>query len=169
MAVAKSDPEPSMEEILASIRRIIAEEGSDEPEAEPAVEAEVVAVDDGVLDLTDVVEDIPDGAAARAEPETEPQAEAPDEPDEPAPVTESFERLVTGMAAAETSSQFSTLARAAEPDPLKGLRGGRTVEEICIDLLKPMLKEWLDANLPGVVERLVERELRYLSRRNETE
>lgn len=169
MAVAKSDPEPSMEEILASIRRIIAEEGSDEPEAEPAVEA--AAVDDGVFDLTDVVEDIPEGAAARAEPESEPapQAEAPDEPDEPATVTESFERLVTGMAAAETSSQFSTLARAAQPDPLKGLRGGRTVEENCIDLLKPMLKEWLDANLPGVVERLVEREIRYLSRRDETE
>ncbi|MGH6717973.1 MAG: DUF2497 domain-containing protein [Alphaproteobacteria bacterium] len=174
MAVTKSDPEPSMEEILASIRRIISEEGGDEPAADSVGEAKVNGED--VFELTDVVVDgaggpaAPSSATAAPEAAPEPQDDPADEPAAAAPtVVESFERLVTGVAAVQTSSQFTSLARAAAPDPLKGLRGGRPVEDICIDLLKPMLKEWLDANLPGIVERIVEREIRYLSRRTETE
>ena len=169
MAVTKAEAEPSMEEILASIRRIISEEGEPETASDaPAAAPAAADTGDDVLELTEVVEDIPNRLVAdAAEPEPEPEPEV--EPIPTPSVAESFERLVTGAAAAQTASQFTSLARAAEPDPLYGLRGGRTVEEICVDLLRPMLREWLDANLPGIVERLVEREIRYLSRRPETE
>lgn len=147
-----------MEEILASIRRIIAEEGSDAP-----AEQAKGAGDDDVLELTQVVEE----TVPEPEPEPEPEPVAPPADDPPPPVD--GERLVTGDTAVAAASKFSSLARAAEPDPLMGLRGGRTVEDLCVELLKPMLKQWLDANLPGIVERLVEREIRYLSRRPENE
>jgi hypothetical protein len=42
---------------------------------------------------------------------------------------------------------------------------GRPVEDLVMELLRPMLRDWLDRNLPTIVERIVEREVRYLSRR----
>lgn len=169
MAATKPDQEPSMEEILSSIRRIIAEEGTEASEDDKAPDEG----NDDVLELTQVVQE--DGSTVDAAAEVEPldtPAEKPDSPPEPSmhPGRDhDMERLVTGVTAMSAASKFSSLARAAEPDPLMGVRGGRTVEEICVELLKPMLKEWLDANLPGIVERLVEREIRYLSRRPENE
>jgi cell pole-organizing protein PopZ len=173
MAATKPDQEPSMEEILSSIRRIIAEEGTEASEDGKASDEGI----DDVLELTQVVQE--DGstvdAAVAGEPAPAPvgpPAEEPDGAPEPSMASirdDDMERLVTGATAMSAASHFSSLARAAEPDPLMGVRGGRTVEEICIVLLKPMLKDWLDANLPGIVERLVEREIRYLSRRPENE
>ncbi|MEJ0009072.1 MAG: DUF2497 domain-containing protein [Alphaproteobacteria bacterium] len=43
-------------------------------------------------------------------------------------------------------------------------RSGNTVEDLVLEVLRPMLKQWLDANLTGIVERLVEREIRKLTR-----
>jgi uncharacterized protein len=43
------------------------------------------------------------------------------------------------------------------------LRSGVTVEDLVIEALKPMLKEWLDGNLPELVRTLVEREIRRMS------
>ena len=34
--------------------------------------------------------------------------------------------------------------------------------------MRPMIKDWLDANLPGIVERLVQREIERMSRQGET-
>jgi cell pole-organizing protein PopZ len=165
MAAAKPEQEPSMEEILASIRRIIAEEGSDAP-AEQAANA----AQDDVLELTQVVDEAPAAPApADDTPADDPPPAAPAPAPEPAMAADDTPRLVTGNTASAAASKFSSLARAAEPDPLMGVRGGRTVEQLCVELLRPMLKEWLDANLPGIVERLVEREIRYLSRRPENE
>ncbi len=42
----------------------------------------------------------------------------------------------------------------------------RTLEEVVMELLKPMLKAWLDENLPPLVERLVKREIVKLGHRN---
>jgi hypothetical protein len=39
------------------------------------------------------------------------------------------------------------------------------VEELVMEALKPMMSEWLNEHLPAIVERIVEREVRYLSRR----
>ncbi|MBM3585706.1 MAG: DUF2497 domain-containing protein [Alphaproteobacteria bacterium] len=153
-----------MEEILASIRRIIAEEGSDAPAGQAANAAQ-----DDVLELTQVVDEAPAAEPLPADdpPAVEPPPVAP--APEPVMVADDAPRLVTGNTASAAARTFSSLARAAEPDPLMGVRGGRTVEQLCVELLRPMLREWLDANLPGIVERLVEREIRYLSRRPENE
>ncbi|MFG1423409.1 DUF2497 domain-containing protein [Roseixanthobacter liquoris] len=40
----------------------------------------------------------------------------------------------------------------------------RTVEDLVKEILRPMLKEWLDANLPAIVERLVRAEIERVSR-----
>jgi uncharacterized protein len=48
-------------------------------------------------------------------------------------------------------------------------RGGRTVEELVSELLRPMLKTWLDDNLPAIVERLVRAEIERVSRAREHE
>ena len=43
--------------------------------------------------------------------------------------------------------------------------GGKTLEDLVKEMLRPMLKEWLDRNLPPMVERYVEREIVRLTRR----
>lgn len=102
----KPEQEPSMEEILASIRRIISEDGEDgdaaadapeeESQPEPAASLEVVAPDntpadadpaeDDVLELTEVVAQQP-----AAEPEPEPEPEREPEPEPAAAVNLEFE------------------------------------------------------------------------------
>ncbi|MBH73289.1 MAG: hypothetical protein CMM57_06435 [Rhodospirillaceae bacterium] len=42
-------------------------------------------------------------------------------------------------------------------------RPGTTVEQLAEDLLRPMLREWLDANLPDMVERLVQKEIQRMA------
>ena len=44
---------------------------------------------------------------------------------------------------------------------------GISVEQLVVDLLTPMLRDWLDQNLPGIVERVVEQEVKKLARRAE--
>ncbi len=54
----------------------------------------------------------------------------------------------------------------AAPDPGPFIGGnGKTVEDLVKEMLRPMLKEWLDRNLPPMVERHVEREIARLTRR----
>lgn len=200
-----------MEEILASIRKIISEDKPKEeaaPEEEPAkeepqedppeaeaqevmaepekTEPEAESVDD-ILELTQMVTD--DGAvvdvneteAAPApvaeapppapEPEPEPAPPAP-EP-EPAPVEPPppEDPLVSDDAAAAAKSAFSGLANALQnqQDALIGAMpvgdGNRTLENMVLELLRPMVKHWLDQNLPGVVEKAVEKEIKRISRR----
>lgn len=153
-----------MEEILASIRRIISEDG--DGTGRPAV-----APNDDVLELTQIVQDeepVSQAAPAVQQPPP-PPAPQPDPPAPEPPIQSLAERLISQGTVQSAAHRFADLARAATPDPLEGVRGGRTVEEIVVELLKPMLREWLDENLPSIVERLVEREIRYLSRRVETE
>ena len=45
------------------------------------------------------------------------------------------------------------------------MRSGKTIEDLVKEMLRPMLKEWLDRNLPPMVERFVEREIVRLTRR----
>ena len=53
---------------------------------------------------------------------------------------------------------------ADDPGPAVGTNG-KTVEDLVKETLRPMLKEWLDQNLPQIVERYVEREIVRLTRR----
>jgi cell pole-organizing protein PopZ len=42
---------------------------------------------------------------------------------------------------------------------------GRTLEDVVRELLRPLLKEWLDENLPAIVEEKVQAEVERISRR----
>src|SRR5262249_53989610 len=58
-------------------------------------------------------------------------------------------RLKGEMVSESVDAAFGMLAQTEQP------HGGRTVEELVTGLIRPMLKTWLDDNLPGLVERLV--------------
>jgi hypothetical protein len=115
-----------------------------EPEPAPVVEEEP-------LELTDKVEthgdlDVFSGAAAAAEPE-------------PAPAAAPIEALVSERAATAAASSFGALSAAiAMP------RGDRTLEDVVRELLRPLLQQWLDDNLPGIVQQAVEAEVERIAR-----
>ena len=79
----------------------------------------------------------------------------------PARQRSASEGLVSAATAAAVDAAFDTLAQSAQP------RNGRTVEELVSELIRPMLKTWLDDNLPAIVERLVRAEIERLSRGRE--
>ena len=184
----------SMEEILQSIRKIIAEEG-DDAAAKPAVQAPPADVPGSdVLELTDVVKDdgsivnIAQASAPPPQPASAPVAPPPpaapaatsdvlaqiDEalaPAKPSTVQLTEEHLLADQSSAVASEAFRKLEAAAEPalpplqvTPSPTFKSGITVEDMVAAMLKPMMKEWLDANLPAIVERLVENEVRRLSK-----
>jgi hypothetical protein len=81
--------------------------------------------------------------------------------------------LVAAGVAGVASSAFDRLSQAVQdsvpapmaPDPGPTMGAGKTLEELVKEMLRPMLKEWLDKNLPPMVERFVEREIVRLTRR----
>jgi len=186
-----------MEEILASIRRIIADdqdrimparfgaaparplvrdafgplldEAEDEP-AEPAGEEPAPAPATSFLppafeeaaQPAPVAEAAPAGepaeAAGAAQPDAPPfESPAPDavspEPDPAAP-----EALVSPQSDAAAGLAFQRLAATVRPRP------ALTMEEHVTEMLRPMLRAWLDENLPPLVERLVQAEIERISR-----
>jgi cell pole-organizing protein PopZ len=190
--------EPSMEEILASIRRIIADEepakDTTEDTTERRHESVPAAREGGAAPpqmaprpVTPPPRIAPAAAAASAPPKTDEEIDAmlahlrgtPRQPaaatqesaptdapaaPEPAPALETRrpaieERgLLSAATTAAVDAAFETLARTAQA------RGGRTLEEVVSELLRPMLKSWLDENLPEMVERLVRAEIERVSR-----
>ena len=66
--------------------------------------------------------------------------------------------LLSAATTAAVGAAFDTLAQTAQ------VRSGRTIEELVSELIRPMLKTWLDDNLPEMVERLVRAEIERLSR-----
>jgi uncharacterized protein len=118
--------DPSMEEILASIKRVIREDAR--PPAQPRRvgkrgEHPPSSEDDDVLELNGPI-------------------------DEPGPT------LVSDDAAAASRQSLAALS---------SMRGGAAdhgaLEAVVRDMLRPMLKDWLDENLPVMVEELVTREI----------
>lgn len=188
MADQESEQEPTMEEILASIRRIISEE--DETPAEEAVSEEPAA---------EVVQDEPElsapeeheGEESEGEEFQPPQEVYEDDPvtenalkedyvdegvdnpviEEPSPMApdepvardapEIEEGLLSADAAVATSAAFGDLNRTLTVS----LGEGKTVEAIVGDLLRPLLKSWLDQHLPPLVEQMVQEEIERLARR----
>src|SRR5690606_4408158 len=117
---------------------------------------------------------------APAEPEPAPEAPrsesafstpAPEQPAAPAPG--GYDPLVGESAAASAASAFAGLASSLrQPAADAGVQAasdltfasGSTVEALVAEMLRPMLKAWLDANLPGIVEREVRREVERIAR-----
>lgn len=79
--------------------------------------------------------------------------------------------LLSAAAAKASADEFKRLHAAAEPPlppvvttPSPTFSSGLTVETMVMDMLKPMMKSWLDVNLPAIVERIVEREVRKITK-----
>ena len=176
--------EPSMEEILASIRRIISADSEESP-AGAAADG-----DDDVLDLSameapaEAAQEPADAPAPEPDPEPAPEpdpepapepAPAPPPPPAPAPPPPPAppappspdEGLVSPERAAETSAAFSMLNRKLNEDyeELPMGEGAVTLERLTRELMRPMLREWLDQHLPMLVERLVREEIERLVQR----
>ena len=185
--MSDSSQEPTMEEILASIRRIISEDdepdGSkgptlptseavssgggaqdidlpdveDEGAGAETAEAEFDLADDDELELTDKVDDHGDLDAYTPEPVADP---AP-EPLPPLAAAEPADiaGLVSAAPAAVAAAAFGKLSGSmAMPAP------GRTLEDVVRELLRPMLQQWLDENQPGIVQRAVDAEVARIAR-----
>lgn len=214
--MANAEQEPTMEEILASIRRIINEDeeeaapaeaeaasaetesepesdmDGDQPQAEAEAEAEPQAEDaaadddfgdnDDVLELTERVEDEmsgtdpmsisddlmivdredePEEPELEAEPEAEPEPQFEAEPEpQPAPAADD-DSLLGDVQSSAASSAFAALSENLRVSSEQGL----TLEGIVREMLRPMLKQWLDENLPSIVEEKVQAEIERVARR----
>jgi hypothetical protein len=175
MPDAKPPQQPSTEEIIASISRLIADDGGmREPVLGP------LAKTDDILELTERLGDEEpvraegDPSAAGAAPvaasrgtapqaDPRPSAAEPKPPSPPGPPAPDRTRLLSEAASEAATSAFAHLGtlsseRRAEAElPIGG--AGRTVEDMVHDALRPLLRSWLDAHLPSIVERLVREEI----------
>jgi cell pole-organizing protein PopZ len=118
--------DPSMEEILASIKRVIAEEAPPPPQRAPR--------------------------AARPQPEEEDVLELSN------PVSAGPALLSEGAAEA-SRTRLASLAEMRRQGESSAPAGDGPMEAMVREMLKPMLKDWLDAHLPEIVEELVTREI----------
>lgn len=71
----------------------------------------------------------------------------------------------TADAASDALSKILVGNVAVERDNVPGRVGPVTLEEMTLDIMKPMIKTWIDRNLPGIVEKAVQKEIEKLSRR----
>ena len=105
----------------------------------------------------------PSAVALRARlPEPRPRAHGDDEEptmlDHPTQTDDEDEALLSAPLGASVLSAFETLAATVV------LQNQPMLERVMRDLLRPMLKTWLDDNLPGLVERLVRGEIERVAR-----
>ncbi len=146
-------PEPSMDEILASIRRIISDDGST---------GGAPASDDSPMLLTERVDPNPSKAI---KPMTDDHKTDPS----PSAKTNREGEWIGEAAAVRTSTAFDKLASMKSSpttnDSIPLPAPGRSLEDIMRDMLRPMLKAWLDENLPQIVQDRVDEEVERLARR----
>ncbi|MBX3564599.1 MAG: DUF2497 domain-containing protein [Sphingomonas sp.] len=153
--------EPSMEEILSSIKRIIAEEGDAAVSTRTrrggrTGQAVTPRADvDEVLELSEpVADELP---AIKQEKPMPMGAPTPPEPMRPA------DPILSERTAEATRGPLEALSRmVVKPE----VAGSDTLEGLVRELLKPMLSEWLDANLPQVVESMVAKEISRITGRD---
>ena len=125
--------EPSMDEILSSIKRIITDEDQNRTAAKRLAKTAAGDKDESeILELTEAAEN-----ATRDD------------------------VLLDDTKAQSLRHSFSALQTLSEPGAAPQIvRSGETsLEGLTRDLLRPMLKDWLDAHLPPIVEAMVEREI----------
>lgn len=171
----------SMEDILASIRRILNEdEVPAAPDAAPAPAAEAPAEPAAPPPALPVGIPVPMPAAAApaapsgdepllltedmmvptAAPEPPPVVAAPVAPPAPAPAPLSADSLLAPAVAAAATASVGQLLRAVSSERGSAVyRGGPSIEDVVREELRPLLKDWLDQHLPGLVERLVRAEI----------
>jgi cell pole-organizing protein PopZ len=192
MADPKTEQEPSIEEILQSIRQIISEDGSEKAKPETttltmapepvdkggnvdlSVKADTdMGGDDDVLELTDIVEP-DDGREVDLRPvEQEPEQSSigampmTDTDSSDLDLSSNDKGLLSDSASAAAASAMSKLLAgnvAVEREEV-GRVGNVTLEDMTRELMRPLIKTWLDQNLPRIVEKMVAKELEKVSRR----
>lgn len=141
----RQEGEPSVEEILESIKRVMERDDRDLDQFAPERAASAIP-----LENTPPVEpeDVLDLAEAGAPLEEEPEST-------------SEEALTTDEAAEAMRKSLAALAMLSEP-PAKPqiVRSGETsLEGMVREMLRPMMAQWLDAHLPEIVERMVKAEI----------
>jgi cell pole-organizing protein PopZ len=177
----EANPDQSMEEILQSIKKIIADEDDNPSDAQATQMEEATeeaSASEDVLELTEMVEadgmgssvdngpmDMPEAETATMMPLAEPQEEPKTD------VSSSDESALISEDVMQTSASLMSNLREQKPpevaqvptSPSMPFRSGATVEDLALEAMRPMLKEWLDANLASMVERIVEKEVRRIS------
>ena len=136
--MAEGRNEPSMDEILSSIKRIIADDERIRPATRRTPKAAPAEDDnEGILELTQTAAD------------------------------EAEDVLLDDNKAQSLRHSFSALQTLSEPGVAPQIvRSGETsLESLTRDLLRPMLKDWLDNNLPPIVEAMVEREITRITKK----
>jgi hypothetical protein len=175
-AAAAADPN-NQDDIDALLAGLDADTSEDEVRgsAEPAPAAAVAA--DDVLELTEqmaVAEDEPQSfKTIQPQDDIEFSEAAESKPAEPRPhvplppQVRSFEEseplqpqrpLMSQQTATVVNSAFNTLAQTVLSN------NARTLEDLVKEMLRPMLRSWLDDNLPGLVEKIVRAEIERVSR-----
>jgi uncharacterized protein len=94
-------------------------------------------------------------AVAASAPHRQPAFEPPPLYDSPAPPPQ---QILSRSTVSAVESAFNTLANTVLSN------NARTLEDLVKEMLRPMLKSWLDDNLPGLVERIVKAEIERVSR-----
>lgn len=135
--MADNRSEPSMDEILSSIKRIIADDDRSRP-ATKRTKSVAREEEEEVLELTTAAEN------AIGE-----------------------DRLLDDGKAQNLRHSFSALQTLSEPGVAPQIvRSGETsLEGLTRELLRPMLKDWLDTHLPPIVEAMVEREITRITKK----
>jgi len=137
--MAEGRNEPSMDEILSSIKRIIADDERIRPAAKRSAKPAPPQDDqDEILELTEAAAD-----------------------------GDADDVLLDDSKAQSLRHSFSALQTLSEPGVAPQIvRSGETsLEGLTRDLLRPMLKDWLDTNLPPIVEAMVEREITRITKK----
>ena len=134
--MADNRTEPSMDEILSSIKRIIADDDRSRPATKRT--KSVAREEEEVLELTTAAEN-----------------------------AISEDRLLDDSKAQNLRHSFSALQTLSEPGVAPQIvRSGETsLEGLTRELLRPMLKDWLDTHLPPIVEAMVEREITRITKK----
>lgn len=147
MSYLNQPQDASMEDILSSIRKIL----DDDPKATKKTPEKKK---EEPLELTDVVEEETKIDAASA------SKQAPEKP--------SFqdESLMSPSALSASINALSSLKEAINPAPKQSpMHSQTTLEEMAKSLLMPLLKDWINQNLPPIVEKIVKEEVQKLTQR----
>ena len=146
--------DPSMEDILASIRRILNEDEQPAAAAAPDAPPPAAAEHEGVLMLNEAML-VPASVETASQPVPEPAR--------PAAPAASGNLLDPGSAAAAKSAMGSLLRTLSSERTAQVNRGGVTIEDLVREEVRPLLKSWLDQHLPPLVERMVRQEIERLT------
>ncbi len=141
------ESQETIDEVQGSTENLIDESLESEIEDEPEIDEAMPA-----MVLTDDISF--DAEEAQDEPEVSISSTLPD----PELSSDIAERLLEPATDAAVANAFAKLGNLSFSD--KDL----TIESMIREMLRPMLKSWLDENLPSVVETMVRKEIERLSR-----